>query len=73
MLNVFCEKCGIRMTENGNYCSACSTKTKRTLSWWARLSIPKKIVLGFAVGFVAYQVLAFVIGFFIGLTDTING
>ena len=40
---MFCEKCGIKKAENGNYCSSCSTTAKKTLSWWAKLSIPKKI------------------------------
>ena len=70
---MFCEKCGIKKAENGNYCSSCSTITKKTLSWWNRLSLPKKIIIGFAVGFGAYQGLAFVIGFFMGLTDSISG
>jgi hypothetical protein len=70
---MFCEKCGIKIAENGNYCSSCSTTTKRTLSWWNKLSLPKKIVIGFVIGFVAYQGLAFTIGFFFGLADSING
>tara|TARA_B110000014_G_scaffold205862_1_gene156432 strand:+ start:34 stop:249 length:216 start_codon:yes stop_codon:yes gene_type:complete len=70
---MFCEKCGIKKAENGNYCSSCSTTVKKTLSWWAKLSIPKKIVICFAVGFGAYQGLNFVIGFFMGLTDSISG
>jgi hypothetical protein len=70
---MFCESCGIKMAENGNYCSSCSTTTKKTLSWWAKLSIPKKIVICFGIGFVAFQGLNFVIAYFMELTDSING
>ena len=70
---MFCQKCGTKLVEHGDYCSSCSTPTKRTLSWWNKLSLPKKIVICFAVGFGAYQGLAFVIGFFMGLTDAISG
>ena len=70
---MFCEKCGIKKAENGNYCSSCSTTTKKTLSWWVKLSIPKKIVICFGVGFVAFQGLNFVIAYFMELTDSING
>ena len=70
---MFCEKCGIKKAENGNYCSSCSTTAKKTLSWWNKLSLPKKIVVGFIVGFVAFQGLNFVIAYFMELTDSING
>ena len=58
---MFCEKCGIKMAENGNYCLSCGTTAKKTLSWWNKLSLPKKIVIGFVVGFIAFQGLNFVI------------
>ena len=61
------------MAENGNYCSSCSTTTKKTLSWWTKLSIPKKIIICFGIGFVAFQGLNFVIAYFMELTDSING
>ena len=61
------------MAENGNYCSSCSTTTKKTLSWWAKLSLPKKIVVGFVIGFGAFQGLNFVIAYIMELTDSING
>ena len=61
------------MAENGNYCSSCGTTTKKTLSWWAKLSLPKKIALSFGVGFVAFQGLNFIIAYFMELTDSING
>jgi len=61
------------MAENGNYCLSCGTTTKKILSRWNRLSLPKKIVICFGIGFVAFQGLAFVIGFFMGLTDSISG
>ena len=70
---MFCEKCGIKKAENGNYCSSCSTTAKKTLSWWVKLSIPKKIVICFGIGFVAFQGLNFVIAYFMELTDSING
>ena len=61
------------MAENGNYCSSCSTTTKKTLSWWAKLSLPKKIAVSFVVGFIAFQGLNFIIAYFMELTDSING
>ena len=70
---MFCEKCGIKKAENGNYCSSCGTTAKKILSWWAKLSIPKKIVICFGVGFVAFQGLNFVIAYIMKLTDSING
>jgi len=70
---MFCEKCGIKMAKNGNYCSSCGTTAKKTLSWWAKLSLPKKIIICFGVGFVAFQGLNFVIAYFMELTDSING
>ena len=70
---MFCEKCGIKKAENGNYCSSCSTTAKKTLSWWVKLSIPKKIVICFGIGFVAFQGLNFIIAYFMELTDSING
>lgn len=70
---MFCEKCGIKIAERGNYCLSCSTTTKKTLSWWFRLPLLKKIVLGFAAGFIAFQALNFVIAYFMELTDSING
>ena len=70
---MFCEKCGIKKAENGNYCSSCGTTTKKTLSWWAKLSLPQKIALSFGVGFVTFQGLNFIIAYFMELTDSING
>ena len=70
---MFCEKCGIKKAENGNYCSSCSTTAKKTLSWWVKLSLPKKIVICFGIGFVAFQGLNFVIAYLMELTDSING
>ena len=70
---MFCQKCGIKLVENGAYCLSCGAKAKRTMLWWNKLSLPKKIVICFTVGFGAYQGLAFVIGFFMGLTDSISG
>ncbi len=73
MSDVFCEKCGVKIAEKGNFCVSCSTKTKRTLSWWARLSLPKRIGICFGIGFVAFQALNFVIAYLMELTDTISG
>jgi hypothetical protein len=70
---MFCEKCGIKVAENGNFCSSCSTTTKKTISWWNKISIPKKIVICFVVGFVAFQALSFVIAYFMELTNSISG
>ena len=71
--NVFCEKCGIKRAEHGNYCSSCSTGPRKTLSWWNKLSLPKKIIIGFAVGFGAFQVVNFVIAYLMELTANISG
>jgi hypothetical protein len=70
---VFCEKCGIKVAENGNYCSLCGTTAKKTLSWWVKLSLPKKIAICFSVGFIAFQGLNFVIAYMMELTDSISG
>ena len=70
---MFCEKCGIKVTKDGNYCSSCNNQTKKTLSWWNKLPLPKKIVICFGVGFVAFQALNFVIAYFMELTDSISG
>ena len=70
---MFCKKCGIKVAENGDYCSSCGTTAKKTLFWWAKLSLPKKIVICFCVGFVAFQALNFVIAYFMELTESISG
>jgi hypothetical protein len=70
---MFCEKCGIKVAKNGDYCSSCSTTTKKTLSWWNKLSLPKKIIICFGVGFVAFQSLNFVIAYLMELIDNISG
>ena len=69
---MFCEKCGIKKAENGNYCLSCGTTAKKTLFWWNRLSLTKKSVIFFGVGFVAFKGLTFVIAYFMELTDSIN-
>ena len=61
------------MAENGNCCLSCGTTAKKTLTWWNRLSLPKKIVLCFGIGFVAFQALNFVIAYFMELTESISG
>tara|TARA_Y100000590_G_scaffold315956_1_gene357318 strand:- start:1435 stop:1650 length:216 start_codon:yes stop_codon:yes gene_type:complete len=70
---MFCEKCGVRRAEVGNYCTSCSSTSRKTLSWWGKLSLPKKIVIGFAAGFVAFQTLNFVIAYLMELGDSISG
>ena len=70
---MFCQKCGTKLVEHGDYCSSCSTPTKRTLSWWNNLSIPKKIVIGFAVGFGAFQALNFIFAYLMELSANISG
>lgn len=69
---MFCENCGSEMTGNGNYCSSCGHAKNKTVSRWARTSLPKKIVIGLIIGFVVFFVLSFVIGFFMGLMDSIT-
>jgi len=61
------------MAEDGSYCLSCGTTTKKAVSWWAKLSLPKKIAISFGVGFVAFQGLNFIIAYFMELTDNING
>ena len=39
--NVFCEICAIKIAEKGNYCTSCSTTTKKTFTWWNKISLPK--------------------------------
>ena len=73
MFDVFCEKCGIKIAEKGNYCSSCNNTAKKTLSWWNKISLPKKIAICFGIGFVAFQALNFVIAYLMELTDSING
>jgi len=70
---MFCQRCGIKKAENGNYCASCSTTTKKTLSWWNKISLPRKIIICFGIGFIAFQGLNFVIAYLMELTDTING
>ena len=70
---MFCEKCGIKKAENGNYCLSCGTTAKKTLSWWNRLSLPKKIVICFGIGFGVFQGLNFVIVYMMELSDSISG
>ena len=73
MNGMFCQKCRIKIAEHGDYCSSCNTPSKKTLSWWNKISLPKKIVLCFGIGFVPFQALNFVIAYFMELTDSISG
>ena len=70
---MFCEICGIKMAENGNYCLSCGTTAKKTISWWTKLSLPKKIVICFGIGFGVFQGLNFVIAYMMELSDSISG
>ena len=70
---MFCEKCGVKVATKGVLCESCGNTVQKTLSWWARISLPKKIAICFGVGFVAFQGLNFVIAYFMELTDSING
>lgn len=67
---MFCENCGSEMTGNGNYCSSCGRAKNKTVSRWARMSRLKKIIISIIIGFVVLQVLFFVIGFFMGMIDS---
>jgi len=73
MNSMFCQKCGIKIVEHGDYCASCATQSKKTLSWWNKLSLPKKIVIGFAVGFGGVQVVNFIIAYLMDLTANISG
>ena len=70
---MFCEKCGIKVATKGVLCESCGNPVKKTLSWWARMPLLKKIAICFGVGFVAFQGLNFVIAYLMELTDSING
>ena len=58
---------------HGDYCASCATPSKKTLSWWNKLSLPKKIVIGFAVGFGGFQVVNLIIAYLMDLTANISG
>ena len=73
MFDVFCEKCGIKIAEKGNYCESCGSTARKTISRWNRISLPKKIAICFGIGFVAFQALNFVIAYLMELTDSISG
>ena len=70
---MFCEKCGVKIAQKGNYCSSCYNTAKKTFSRWNRISLPKKIAIFFGIGFVAFQALNFIIAYLMELTDTISG
>ena len=70
---MFCEKCGVKVATKGVLCESCDNPVKKTLSWWARMPLLKKIVICFGVGFVAFQGLNFIIAYLMELTDSING
>ena len=73
MFDVFCEKCGIKIAEKGNYCESCGSTTRKTIFRWNRISLPKKIAICFGIGFVAFQALNFVIAYLMELADRISG
>tara|TARA_Y100001956_G_scaffold10824_1_gene9658 strand:- start:30 stop:248 length:219 start_codon:yes stop_codon:yes gene_type:complete len=71
---MFCQKCGIKIVEHeGDYCASCGTPSKKTLSWWNNLSLPKKILIGFGAGFGGFQVVNFIIAYLMELTANISG
>ena len=73
MKNMFCEKCGVKMATKGIFCESCDNPAKKTLSWWTRISLPKKIIICFGIGFGAFQGLNFVIAYLMELTENISG
>ena len=70
---MFCDRCGVKIAEQGNYCASCGSTARKTISWWARISLPKKIAICFGIGFIAFQTLNFVIAYLMELTDSISG
>ena len=70
---MFCEKCGVKVATKGVLCDSCGNPAKKTLSWWANISLPKKIAICFGSGFGAFQGLNFVIAYLMELSGNISG
>ena len=70
---MFCEKCGVKVATKGVLCDSCGNPAKKTLSWWANISLPKKIAICFGIGFSAFQGLNFVIAYLMELSGNISG
>jgi len=70
---MFCQRCGIKKAENGDYCTSCGTAAIKTLSWWNKISLPKKIAICFGIGFIGFQGLNFVIAYLMELSGNISG
>ena len=70
---MFCQRCGVKKAENGNYCASCGTTAIKTLFWWNKISLPKKIAICFGVGFGAFQGLNFVFAYLMELSGNISG